>query len=263
MSPDDFYTRGWCQLPFDPVLSAWGKSVLPAARAAAVSDSLSHWLRCGGTWFVGVNALPNNEAGATRESSPLQGEAVELAKSLTHFGEIAWDAGQISICYPGYPQRMEEESEAAFRYRISRDAAHVDGLLPEGPNRRRHLREWHQFILGIPLVDFSQDASPFVVWEGSHEIVRDALQQRLSGVAPADWGQEDITDVYHQARMYIFEHSNRRTIWARPGEAFLVHRLMLHGTAPWHENAVAGSDGRMICFFRPEFIEPADWLFAR
>ena len=113
--------------------------------------------------------MPNDIHGAVGDSGPLQGKAVDFIRDELGLDGFEWDIGQISICYPGYPQPMTGESEAAFRFRRDRDAAHVDGLLPEGPQRRRHLREHHGFILGIPLVAFSEDASPFVVWEGSHK----------------------------------------------------------------------------------------------
>jgi len=41
-----------------------------------------------------------------------------------------------------------------------------------------------------------------------------------------------------------------------------VHRLALHGIAPWAEGATAGPDGRMIAYFRPEAGGPAGWLGA-
>ena len=40
-------------------------------------------------------------------------------------------------------------------------------------------------------------------------------------------------------------HAAQR-LWAKPGEAYLAHRLSLHGIAPWGESATASSGGRMI-----------------
>ena len=158
---------------------------------------------------------------------------------------------------------MAGESAAAFRYRREKAAAHVDGIVPEGPGRCRHLRHHHAFILGLPMVEASPDASPFTVWEGSHEVVRDALRDRLGGVPTEQWGDEDITDAYQAARRRIFAACRPVEISARPGEAYLVHRLALHGIAPWGKQAVAGRDGRMICYFRPEFGSAANWLSER
>jgi hypothetical protein len=43
----------------------------------------------------------------------------------------------------------------------------------------------------------------------------------------------------------------------------LIHRLALHGVAPWAEGAEAGPEGRMIAYFRPEFEGLGDdWLTA-
>jgi hypothetical protein len=156
---------------------------------------------------------------------------------------------------------MVSESEGAFRYRVTRDAAHVDGVLAEGPLKRRHLREMHSFILGIPLVE-AVNASPFVVWEGSHKIIRDAFQALFAGRAIADWGDFDITEIYRSARRRIFETCKRVEISARPGEAYLVHRFALHGVAPWSPLANAGPDGRMIIYFRPICQSATDWLDA-
>jgi len=155
---------------------------------------------------------------------------------------------------------MPGESAARARYRLERDAAHVDGLLREGPEQRRHLREHHGFILGIPMVDFDPGAAPFVVWEGSHEIMRDAFAARFAGIDPRHWGEQDITEAYHAAREAAFARCRRVEIHARPGEAFLAHRLVLHGMAPWAAGAAAGADGRMICYFRPDPFGPREWL---
>ena len=114
---------------------------------------------------------------------------------LESFGRQQLDKAQISVVYPGYPCAMEGESAAAFNYRQRRDAAHVDGLLPEGPERRRHLREPHGFVLGLPLTQSSETASPMVVWEGSHKIMREAFQKALQGVAQEHHRPEDSRGV--------------------------------------------------------------------
>jgi hypothetical protein len=157
---------------------------------------------------------------------------------------------------------MESESEVAYRYRRDRDASHLDGLLREGPDRRRYLREHHGFLLSIPMVEASDDASPFVIWEGSHEDVREAFGSLFKGIPPEKWGEVDVTETYHAARRRIFDTCRRVEVTARPGEAFLVHRLALHGTAPWLASAESGPDGRMIVYFRPETGGPGNWLSA-
>ena len=153
----------------------WVAHTLPSARQSVSDTSNRHWLRCGGTWFAGVNILPNHHDGSVNASGPLSGDAVRFVRHQLSITDFVWDQGQLSICYPGYPQPMEGESPAAFRFRREYHAAHVDGLLPQGERRRRHLREHHGFILGIPLVEFGAGASPFSLWEGSHEMVRNAF----------------------------------------------------------------------------------------
>jgi hypothetical protein len=257
-----YFARGWCRFEHDPALLEWTIRALPHARAAVVAKENARWLRCGGTWFVGVNALPNDTAGAVGDSGPLAGSAVEFIRGAAELVSFHWDAAQISVCYPGYPQTSENESISAYRFRLEKDAAHVDGLLPVGAQRRRHLQEYHGFILGIPLVEFSADASPLVAWEGSHEIIREAFRNRFAGLSPRQWANEDVTDVYQEARRRVLAQCPRKVIHAHPGEAFLVHRLAVHGVVPWQDNATAGSDGRIICYFRPETGGPEHWLEA-
>jgi hypothetical protein len=262
MQATTFFETGWCRFPHDPAVADWVRAALPAARRAVADPDHARWLRCGGTWFAGVHALPNDAAGAVPGGAALAGAAVEFIREALGLADFAFDRAQVSVCRPGYPQAMACESEAAFRYRSRRDAAHVDGLRREGPDRRRHLREHHGFILGLPLVEAAPDASPFVVWEGSHEIIRGAFRARFEGVAPRSWGDEDVTEAYHAARRAAFEACARIELHARPGEAYLVHRLALHGMAPWAPGAEAGPDGRMIAYFRPEIGGAGDWLNA-
>jgi len=157
---------------------------------------------------------------------------------------------------------MESESNAAFNYRLNRDAAHVDGLLPEGPQRQRHLREHHAFILGIPLTEADKNASPLVVWEGSHEVIRSAFKSVYADLPLESWGDVDVTDLYQKTRRQIFDCCTRVEVFAKPGECFLIHRLALHGVSKWKSHASASSDGRIICYFRPDIIGPADWLYS-
>ncbi len=254
-----FEQRGWCRFAHDPRLAAWvAHAHKVAAEIAADSGHIAEWLRCGGTWFAGVNILPNDVAGRLPSGPALAGEAVDFVEK--RFGRPHWDQAQISVIYPGYPKPMEGETPAAFRFRRDRDAAHVDGLLPLGATRRRHLQEPHGFVLGLPLSSADRDASPMVVWEGSHEIMRAVFAERLQGVAPADWGGVDLTDIYQAARRRCFDSCPRVTIHAQPGEAYLIHRLALHGVAPWGADAVAPPEGRMIAYFRPELPAIADWL---
>jgi hypothetical protein len=122
------------------------------------------------------------------------------------------------------------------------------------------LGEYHRFILGIPMVEATPDASPFVIWEGSHEIVRETFVAYFGNIPQSEWVRHDITELYHALRRRVFANCRRLTLSAKPGEAYLVHRFALHGMAPWGTRASASADGRMICYFRPEMRSPMAWL---
>jgi len=260
---DGFFTRGWASFGPDARVRDWAAHARTAGRAALDDPALAHWHVCAGTWFVGVDALDNDDRGRIGGSGPLSGPALDFIE--TQLGPVPpLHRAQLSVVWPGYPRPREGESAGAFRYRRRRDAAHLDGLKPHGPDRRRRIAEPHAFILGLPLTETSADAAPLVVWEGSHEILRAALRQALAGRDPKDWGRVDVTAAYQAARQRVFETCRRVTLHARPGEAYLVHRLALHGVAPWTVGAEAPEEGRMIAYFRP--LMPGgvtDWLGAR
>lgn len=247
--------RGWVRLGPLPGLQAWADAALPAARRHVLSGD-EEW-RCGGTWLAGVDALPNG-AGGDIAGVPLPSELRAVLPWLPD----SWHAAQLSTLRPGYPQPWAGESDAAFRFRQTRDAAHVDGLLPIGPDRRRMLREPHAFILGLPLTEADPGAAPLVVWEGSQTLIRRAFTAALAPHPPETWGDIDLTEVYHAARREAFATCQRVALPARPGEALLLHRMILHGMAPWADGALAPPEGRIIAYFRPEFAHVADWLAA-
>jgi len=260
MNKSEFFETGWCRFKYDTKLAHWTSAALPYARKAIAARENSQWLRCGDTWHAGINVLPNRIDGSIGSSGELQGRAFSFIHQMLGLNTVEWDRAQVSVCYPGYPKPMNGESEAAYLYRQNRDAAHIDGLLPEGPDRHRHLREFHGFILGIPMLEYSAGASPCVVWQGSHEIVRQTFLREFEGIAAEDWGEVDVTETYHQLRKQIFEHCERIEIYAQPGQAYLIHRLALHGMAPWQTGAAATEGGRMICYFRPDIGGVKEWL---
>lgn len=205
-------------------------------------------LRHGDTWFVGVDALPNDPSGAI--------DGVPLAGPWS-LPDLPHHRAQLSIIYPGYPKRDPEQSAANHAFRADRKAAHVDGLLPEGPEKRRFAREFHAYILGIPLNQTA--AAPTVVWRGSHQIVQRALQEALADADPA---QTDVTEAYHAARKRVFQTCDMvRLPPGGAGTSFLIHRFALHGTETW-EAAPGPESSRMIAFFRPAFPDVRMWLEA-
>lgn len=239
---------GWRRIGPHPAIAAWAE----AARTAALDHlaTTDEAWRCGGTWFVGVDALPNDPDGRLH-GTPFPWQALPLAPEPLH-------RAQLSVIRPGYPQPSAEETPAAFAYRRDRDAAHLDGLLPIGPQKRRMVKEPHAWILGLPLNETG--ASPLTVWEGSHEILRAALLKALKPHPPAAWGEVDITDPYQQARREVFATCRRIELPARPGEATLLHRLTLHGVAPWQPGDRAPAEGRMIAYLRPQLASVVEWL---
>jgi len=248
---------GWARYPADDRAKTWARAACEAANSAVADPANAHWHLCEGTWFAGVNVLDTCPGGDV-DGVPLSGPALDAIKDAGLWPE-GWDRAQVSVVYPGYPRPRAGESHAAFRYRRDRDAAHVDGLLPVGRDRRRMAQEFHGFILGLPLAEADPGAAPFVIWEGSHLVMLQAFRATLGQIPPETWSETDLTNVYHAARREVFERCRRVAIHAAPGEAYLVHRMALHGVGPWQAGAVAGPAGRMIAYFRPE-IDRQDWL---
>ncbi len=237
-----FETAGYVVLPHDDRVLKWAQ-----AAAAAVAKLDTQTRRHGATWFVGVDALPNESDGSI-DGVPLCGAWDDLVQLPD-----MWHPAQVSIVYPGYPGKDDTESDAAHRFRRDRDAAHLDGLLPEGQDKRRHLREPHGFILGLPLNNVS--SSPLVVWPESHRIIKAAFAKAFAGIPADKYGDVDVTEIYQAARRRVFESCDRVEVVARPGETTLMHRHLIHGVAPWQ----GGSTPRTIAYFRP-MIDPANWV---
>lgn len=240
---------GWRAIGPHPAILAWADVAYPIA-IKVLKDSLEP-LRCGGTWAVGLDLLPNTPDGSIG-GVPLPWQVLGLSQEPLHLG-------QISAVYPGYPQPSPDESPAAFRFRQTRDAAHLDGLLPIGPTRKRMVKEPHAYILGLPLTD--GPAAPLVVWEGSHRIMQAALHAAFAPHPPEIWGDIDVTEAYQTARAEVFRCCRRVEVPGRMGEAMLLHRHLIHGVSPW-DNDVIGH-GRLVAYFRPLLPTVADWMSDR
>jgi hypothetical protein len=241
---------GWARLGYDDRIAGWAEAARDAARRV-LAGAEQPW-RCGGTWFVGVDALPNGTDGAL-SGVAFPWRALPLEPEPLH-------PGQLSVIRPGYPKPSPDETPAAFAFRRDRDAAHLDGLLAIGSSRARMVKEPHGWILGLPLNECGATASPLVVWEGSHKVMRTELRAALQGYSATEWSEVDLTAVYLAARRKVFETCKRVELPARPGQATLIHRLTLHGVAPWREGAAAPPEGRMIAYFRPVLTSVAEWL---
>ena len=237
---------GWRRIGFDGRLHHWSMAAQPLALTA-LSESAEP-LRCGGTWAVGLDLLPNAGDGSVNGVA-LPWEALGLAPVPLH-------RAQLSAVYPGYPRPSAEESEAAYGFRLRRDAAHLDGLLPIGPEKRRMVKEPHAWILGLPLTE--PYGAPLVVWEGSHVLMQAALAKALAGHDPATWGEVDVTEAYQAARAEVFRTCPRVEVPGRPGEAVVLHRHLIHGVAPWGD--APGEEGRIVAYFRPLMASVAAWM---
>lgn len=242
---------GFAVFEYDPRTAAWAHAARIAAQKIAAEparrgpDNLRH----GQTWFVGVDVLPNAANGSIGDV-PLAGPWLASVPALSQH------AAQLSIIYAGYPKQDAGESDTNHRYRAKRAAAHVDGLLPVGPARRRFAREYHAYILSVPLNDVPH--APTVVWRGSQRIMQDALRAAIGGGDPA---QVDITDAYQAARREVFETCEQVPLVLGVGQSALLHPFILHGTQPWGDAPDPAGEGRMIAFFRPECAGgAAQWL---
>jgi len=251
----DLARDGWQVLPFDQRVRDWAGAAHRAAMIVTADPALqARWLRHGGTWFVGVDALPNAADGSIG--------GVAFAGPWADLADLAapLHRAQLSVVHPGYPGRDPDDTDAAHRFRLTRDAAHLDGLLALGPARRRHLREPHRIVLGLPLTEHEPGCSPLVIWQGSARIIRSGFAAAFAGVAPVDWPERDVTEVYQTLRREVFARCPRVEVHARPGQALLMHRLAIHGVAPWTQGAKAPPEGRMFAWFRPLVRKFGDWL---
>lgn len=239
---------GWRRVK-SGAIAAWAAAAGRVARGI-VTESRDRW-RCGGTWFVGLDALPNAADGGMGD--------VELPWKDIGLPRVPLHPAQLSVTRVGYPRRDEGESEKAFSFRLLRDAAHLDGLLPVGPQKRRMVQEPHGWILGLPLNRADAGASPLVVWEGSHLVMGAALRAAFAGRSD-DLENVDITEAYQAARKQALETCPRVELPGQPGEAVILHRHLIHGVAPWAEGASADAPGRMVAYFRPLLPSVADWL---
>jgi hypothetical protein len=257
--------RGWCTFPHSEELLSWVDSVQPVAEQLLQDASLAHWWRHGETWFAGVNVLPNDHVGKVIDGPALSDDVCAWVRQQVNMNaseSLTWEPGQLSVVKPGYPQRDAQESEAAHRFRYNRDAAHVDGLLPVGEERRRMPQEFHRLILGIPLQQTPAHAAPTVVWEGSHKLIQQAFIETLKDIPIQHWPQTDLTDVYQRIRREVFERCKRVEVHVPPGECYLIHRFAVHGVAPWQAQHDDQNKLRSIVFFRPEIGSRWDWLMG-
>ncbi len=250
MTPEETFRRDGFVRFAAPGLEAWLAAArrLTAAAMACVPADHPQW-RCGGTWFVGLDILPNDGSGM------LPGAALPPGL-LEKVGKISGSPpplhpAQVSIVRPGYPVDDGSENPAAARFRRNRAGAHVDGVRPRGPEKRRRVEDPHAFVLGLPLDSVTEGNAPLAVWKGSHLVMGPALADAGAAVGA------DVTEAYKEARKTVFETLERVHLTGEPGDAWLLHRHLLHGVAPWIGPPAAE---RRVAYFRPELPDVAAWL---
>ena len=257
----NFFNRfGWAVLDPDKEMYEWIDQAKKISQQKLDKNYfIKKQLRCGGTWFVGANFLKNDSHGKLNGVS-LKGKAVRSI--VDRYGKLfsEWDQAQVSICYRGYPQPSKSETLASFNYRKNYFGAHLDGIIPIGQPKRRYAQQYHTFIFGIPLVNFNAFAAPLVVWEGSHQIMRDAISRRLLKSSVKLWKDLDITEIYQEARKEVFLKCEQKKIVVPLGGTYILHRQVLHGVMPWGKHGRSDEKGRMIAYFRPTLKEPQIWL---
>ena len=242
---------GFVQFDETRDMSNWAKAANAVADAVlADPDMRAKWLRHGDTWFVGVDALPTDDAGAI-DGVPLRAPWDGMVPGLP------LHPAQLSVIYSGYPKKGAQDTDKAHKYRLSRDAAHLDGLLAEGPQNRRYLREPHAYIAAVAINDCRQ--APLIVWPGSEEIMREAFTVAFAGMPSSMWSGIDVTEIYNDARAEVFECCERVEIPMTVGQSILLDRMTIHGTAPDTQNKVPAA-GRRLAFFRPQYADMRDWL---
>ena len=269
-----FQQKGWRFLDDDGEFRPW----INAAKRNIVSKFKNKQydmgqLRSGSTWFVGINFLDNGPKGDIKGvpfSSKIQSDIRRQFGSLIE----CWDQGQVSICWPGYPRRDLTETLNSFKYRVKKYASHVDGLIPTGNKRRRFAREFHAFILGIPIINSTSHSAPIIVWEGSHLIFRDLFKTLYSGLSEFEVNNLDITEIYQECRRKVFSTCSASIVCCDKNRPYILDRHRLHGVLPWVDatrNLSVTSDtprseidplaGRAVIYFRPQYEHKLDWVF--
>ncbi|MDC0948600.1 hypothetical protein OAS86_04570 [Gammaproteobacteria bacterium] len=256
----EFEREGFAIVPFCSQTAGWVESLRPMITRSLSEPRRGTQWRHGETWHLGINQLDNDPFGAVAQAGvpALTGHPWAALQALFPDAALALDRAQLSTVLPGYPRFDGTESEAAWRYRVIRDAAHVDGLLKDQGGRR--LLELHDIILGLPLDDAAVERSPTVVWRGSHHMMRDAFRRALAELNPERWSQYDLETIYRETRSRVFEGCERVPIIAEKGCAWLIHPLALHGIAAW-QGMVRDAPARTVVYFRPNLCPERD--FAR
>lgn len=260
---------GWVKFCSDKRLLNW----LDSLQKNCDIDSLyprhdyHHLWRCDGTWFVGVDTIPNDHHGIVRQSLPLDGSIIDFIKQHL-WQRPQWHRGQLSVCFPEYPKKGDEDTLKSWQFRIKHHAAHCDGIHGIGKftndqKKSRFLKEHHRFILAIPLDNITQHNAPMMLWQESHRLIQKMLCDVFANMLTCEWQNYDITKIYQHCRRHILETITPIAMTANYGDAYLLHRHLLHGIKSW-DRANHEAKIRRIIYFRPSYHHDSksmhDWL---
>ena len=269
----NFYKNGWCFLDSDIENYQWieATKVNILNKFEQKEFNISDF-RSGSTWFAGVNFLDNGSEGDINGASFSSELWSEIYGKFGH-GIKYWDTAQVSIFWKGYPKKDQSETEKAFKYRLKKYSAHVDGLIPIGSKKRRFAKEFHAFILGIPIMNNRIDSAPLVVWEGSHIIFRNLFRKLYTGLSKKKVSKLDVTEIYQKYRRKVFSTCTFRKVVSQKNQPYILDRHLLHGVIPWNETVnispmsyqndvfrLNPMFGRIVVYFRPSYKNSIDWV---
>ncbi|MDG2355629.1 MAG: hypothetical protein P8L82_06390 [Paracoccaceae bacterium] len=269
----NFVENGWCFLDNHIENCRWIKAAKANIRNKfRQKEYRDSDFRSGATWFAGINFLDNGIGG---DVDGISFSSVLWSQISGNFGVNIkyWDAAQVSICWQGYPGKDPSESEKSFKYRLKKYSSHVDGLIPIGPSKRRFAKEFHAFILGIPITNNRVDSAPLMIWEGSHKIFRNMFSKAFAGLSENEVSNLDVTEIYQKYRRKVFTTCPVKKVFSHNNQPYILDRHLLHGMGPWsaaiddsllqHRNnlfRINPMSGRIVIYFRPAYKNPLDWI---
>ena len=75
---EKFQDRGWVHFAHDAQVAEWAADALQHGIRALDDPACAEWFQCERTWFIGVDALPNDATGRLPDGPPLAGAPVEF-----------------------------------------------------------------------------------------------------------------------------------------------------------------------------------------
>jgi hypothetical protein len=100
-----FAAQGYLRFPFAPEIARWAEAARGAGVSTLSDPAHAHWWRHRRTWFVGVDALPNDPEGIVPGGPPFSGAAIDFIRRDLGFTG-AWHRAQVSACFPAIRFKM-------------------------------------------------------------------------------------------------------------------------------------------------------------